>query len=340
MANEDTRPETQEPEVRDVPATEAQPVPPQETPEEPPKPADKDTASQGRSVLLPLILGGIIAAVIGFGAARMIPGGWPVQDLTPLREEIQRQAQEITALRDQLGAMSQPDLAPLEERISALENPDVSVQDLQSQLDELRNRISEGAIGSDLQAAIDQTQKQLEDARAQAQEMQRQAEAAARESSTAAALARIAGALDSGTPFNAAVKDLRDAQVEVPEALANNANGVPSVTALLQDFPEAARAALDASLRADGDAGWGDRVGAFLRTQTGARSLTPREGDDPDAILSRAEAALGAGNVKGALDEIGRLPLEGQAAMSDWREKAERRVAATEALAQMDGGAR
>ncbi|MGB0440740.1 MAG: molybdopterin-binding protein, partial [Paracoccaceae bacterium] len=32
-------------------------------------------------------------------------------------------------------------------------------------------------------------------------------------------------------------------------------------------------------------------LGAFLKTQLGARSLEPREGDDPDAVLSRMEAA-------------------------------------------------
>ncbi|MGB8622217.1 MAG: hypothetical protein WCD16_05310, partial [Paracoccaceae bacterium] len=77
----------------------------------------------------------------------------------------------------------------------------------------------------------------------------------------------------------------------------------------------------------------GDRIGAFLRTQFGARSLTPREGNDPDAILSRAEAALNAGELKDALDEIATLPEAGQQAMSGWVAKAQKRA---DALAAAD----
>ena len=75
-----------------------------------------------------------------------------------------------------------------------------------------------------------------------------------------------------------------------------------------------------------------DRIGAFLLAQTGARSLEPREGDDPDAVLSRAEAALAAGDLATVMTEIGTLPEAGQAEMSDWIALAEQRLAATNAL--------
>jgi hypothetical protein len=75
-----------------------------------------------------------------------------------------------------------------------------------------------------------------------------------------------------------------------------------------------------------------DRIGAFLLAQTGARSLEPREGADPDAILSRAEAALEGGDLETVLTEIATLPEAGQAALSDWVALAEQRLAATNAL--------
>jgi acyl-CoA synthetase (AMP-forming)/AMP-acid ligase II len=75
----------------------------------------------------------------------------------------------------------------------------------------------------------------------------------------------------------------------------------------------------------------GDRVGNFLRSQTGARSLAERQGTDPDAILSRAEARVAQGDVSGALSEIATLAPEGQAAMADWVAAAEARVSAIEA---------
>jgi hypothetical protein len=80
-----------------------------------------------------------------------------------------------------------------------------------------------------------------------------------------------------------------------------------------------------------GDGTW-NRLSAFLRSQTGARSLTPRSGDDPDAVLSRAEAALRAGDLKAALAEIAKLPQAGQDRMSEWVGLAEKRVSAMEAV--------
>ena len=81
-------------------------------------------------------------------------------------------------------------------------------------------------------------------------------------------------------------------------------------------FPTAARAGLEAALRADMGSSWTERATNFLRAQTGARSLDPREGDDPDAILSRAEAAVSAGDLATALTEIAALPEPAQTAMA------------------------
>jgi hypothetical protein len=65
------------------------------------------------------------------------------------------------------------------------------------------------------------------------------------------------------------------------------------------------------------------------------RSLTPRAGDSPDAILSRAEAAVGAGDLAGAIAELNTLPPAAQAAMADWIKAATARHAVVEAAATM-----
>jgi hypothetical protein len=71
---------------------------------------------------------------------------------------------------------------------------------------------------------------------------------------------------------------------------------------------------------------------AFLRHQLDVRSVEPREGDDPDAILSRAEAALRDSRLTDALAEIATLPEAAQAPMGAWIAAAEGRVAALSAL--------
>ncbi len=76
-------------------------------------------------------------------------------------------------------------------------------------------------------------------------------------------------------------------------------------------------------------------MATFLRTQSGVRSLEPREGTDPDAVLSRAEAALHNADIAAALTELQGLPPEGQGAMADWVARANQRMAAAEAAAAL-----
>ena len=66
--------------------------------------------------------------------------------------------------------------------------------------------------------------------------------------------------------------------------------------------------------------------------------LAPRAGSDPDAILSRADAAVNAGDIKGALAEIAALPQSGQAAMAGWTAAAQAWVEANAALAALAAG--
>ena len=69
----------------------------------------------------------------------------------------------------------------------------------------------------------------------------------------------------------------------------------------------------------------------FLKRQLNVRSVVPREGDDPDAVLSRAQAAVNVGDINTALTELEALPEAGRAAMSDWLEAASARSAAQNA---------
>src|SRR5690606_5387529 len=131
--------------------------------------------------------------------------------------------------------------------------------------------------------------------------------------------------------FSGALADLSG--IEVPQTLTSLAEaGVPSRKLLEDGFPPAARAALDASRRADMGDGWTERLGSLFQATTGVRSLSPREGTDPDAVLSRAEAAVGTGDLAQALAELQGLPPEGLAEMADWSALAQQRLDALEAV--------
>ena len=103
---------------------------------------------------------------------------------------------------------------------------------------------------------------------------------------------------------------------------------------LLAEFPPAARDALDAARLDDPNSTKG--IGAFLKRQLGARSTTPQEGNDTDAILSRAEDALKREDLSTALIELDALPPVAAEKMAGWVEMATQRrdaLAAVNAVA-------
>ncbi len=194
---------------------------------------------------------------------------------------------------------------------------------------------------SDMQGTLDAKLDEIESAQTRAAEAEAAAAAAARAAEARAALAEVQTAIDNGTGFAEALAVFAEASgADVPAALADvSENGVPTIASLAEGFPVAAREALKQSTQAAAEDGSVGPLTAFFRTQLGARSLEPREGDDPDAVLSRAEAAVKSGDIDGAMAEIGALPAAGQAAFAAWRAQAETRRAAEAALAELQPAA-
>ena len=145
------------------------------------------------------------------------------------------------------------------------------------------------------------------------------------------ALADIRTAVDAGEPFAEPLAVLQDP----PAPLVENAeNGVPTLATLQASFPDAARRAIASARNANPDEG--GRFGNFLRNQFGTRSITPRDGDDPDAVLSRAEAALTSGKLDEAVTQVEFLPDPALSDMSDWLAQARTRLSVVTALQQVD----
>lgn len=146
------------------------------------------------------------------------------------------------------------------------------------------------------------------------------------------ALADVTAAVQSGEPFADALGVLSASGVEIPESLGAVAEGAPTQAALIEAFPDLARAALKEA-RSSGTAEEGESgLGNFFKTQLGARSVTPRDGDDADAVLSRAEAAAAAGDLDTALTEVSALPEGVGAIFDEWSAMADSRKAALAAL--------
>lgn len=317
--------------------------------------ATKPVAKRSGGGAFTLLLGGALAVAAGFGLAKYQPNGWPLQDISGLEAKLAEQDKVIANLQGRLGANASP--ADLEARIAVLEKAQGGGAEVQDALSSLADRLTklearpQGAAPDPaaLKALQDQidalangtsaspqaladAEAKTKEAEARAAEVQAQAEAEARKASQIAALAEVERAIEAGAPYAQALQALPDS----PTALSSSAEaGVQTLASLQAQFPDAARAALDAALRANMGSSWSDRVGAFLKTQTGARSLVPRDGTDPDAILSRAEAALGRNDIPAALTELDALPEAAKGPMQTWRAMAEQRLAVTSALAEM-----
>ena len=338
------------------------PVTVDQTPEPVAQPPDppKAPVPQKRSGGGMALLGGAVAAVIGFGVAQVVPNGWPLGNLAATEAQVAAQAQDIAALKAALAGVA-PDAA-LADRVTALESapaPDLSA--LETRLAGLEAQIAAlptsglstdsaaltalqaevaalKASGGPLPEAVAEMTRALDEKLAAAAmdtaAIVAQVEQAAAAADQRSALGQIRAALDSGAPYASALLPL--AGMTLPEVLTTAAEtGLPTLQSLQAGFPDAARTALDAAMRADMGESWTERVGSFLLTQTGARSLIPRDGTDPDAVLSRAEAALRLGDLATTISELNALPDVGLAALQSWLALANTRLAAQDAVAAL-----
>lgn len=321
-----------------------------ETSAEPtPAPVAAEPKKSG-SAFGPMLLGGVIAAALGFGAAQFA-GQWSfgqpeedpmIAEMAALQDRIAGLESSTAAQGDSLSALAADDgLDRLrDETAGTMDQLRTQLDGMSAKLDELENRIhtvEKLPQGSGMEAAaaaaaayerelqqmrqmLDTELARITSQKEDAQTLEVSAAETARAAAARAAMARVHAALETGQPFGDALFDLTEnAGVEAPGALSSiAADGVATQQTLQSSFPEAARASLDASIRAAVEAGEMDRVSAFFRTQLGTRSLEPKEGDDPDAILSRAEAALKAGQLDTALTELAAMPAAGQPALAPW----------------------
>ena len=342
------------------------PEDPQTTDQQDIDPALLESAPESQSgvTVLPMVLGGILAAAIGAAAVYFTMSIQPppatddaLLDRLAALEAASSQMPEpgvfedvitaeeqaaFDALAIQIAAVNEK-LDALDARISQLVTEGITVvggEDGAAVAEELarmqaalsQQRAENEAVQEELAAIAARASAEIEAAEARAAELQAAADAQAAQAVTQAAVARMVAASETGAPFSRALTELvaLGASAEALEGVAET--GIPTLQQLQRSFPETARAGLSESLKATMGDGVGERFGAFLRAQVGARSLEAREGTDPDAILSRAEAALRSGDVETTLSEIASLPEAGQAAMADWVAQADARLSALSAL--------
>lgn len=336
---------------------------PDVTPEDALTPVEKP-----RSVFAPLVLGGVVAAALGYGAATYFnmsnapetpDFGAMIADQAAQIARLEAQIAAVpaavdigpleTALADAQAAITQDmatlggSLAEIEARLAEVEKrpgadgtlSDTALAAYERELEALRAEMA--AQQESVRQMAEEAAAQLAAAQSETQAIEQDAIATAQAATARAALGRIQIAMDTGANFEGALADLQSStEMNISQAVQAAASGVATMAMLQDEFPAAARAAM-AAARAEGVAGETGGFGAFLRDQLDVRSVVPREGDDPDAILSRAEEALRSGRLTDALAEIEALPEVSRAALTDWIGQAQARadaIAGVEALSQ------
>lgn len=326
-------------------------------------PARRENATSRGFILL--LIGGLAAGTIGFVIAAVYDRNNRSGDMSV---QLAAQADQIAALEAQIANILSLDLTNMDAQISDLSDKSTA------QVDELSDRLgtrmtafddrltdvemapeSDGTLSdtgpSAYQIEIDQLRAEMtiqqEDVmsvaaqaeadlaaiRQEAAELEQEAVVAARAASVRAALNRVAAAVETGALFgdalfNIDVNDLPVALIDAAES------GVATTAQLTQEFPAAARSAL-ATARAEGVSDDARGFGGFLRSQFDVRSTAPREGAGPDAVLSRAEAAIKEGRVADALVELDALPQVARAEMKDWTARATQRADVLDAIATL-----
>jgi hypothetical protein len=269
--------------------------------------------------------------------------GWRTQD-DSLRMSLAAQQNEIDAIKS---AQSELDLASLEGLVDILT---MKVASFDARITELEARpiapetppvdaaVIEGvrAEVTAMQAELEAQRDEFEGLLANARTITDATASAARAASKQRVLAEITSAISDGRSFAAALDEMTaNGVTDLSAALTDVASeGVVTLTNLQTRFPDVARAALLVARTSMVDTE-DNGLGGFLLRQLGARSVAPREGNDADAVLSRAEAALRDGRVSEALTEIDALPDAAQDAMQDWIVDARMRGAAEVAVQEL-----
>lgn len=304
-----------------------------------------------------MFLGGVAAAVLGYGVAGYSSQAvWPFStgDQAAFEAETQTvltaQADQISGVEARLATLENreppaPDLSGIQQQLNVVKaaNDAVAVRldDFAARIEQLERQPLESTASQEAIAAYDRAladlRAEIETQRAEVAQMAAEAVAAeenaedqAQLAASRAALAEVVAALDAGGAYTAPLTLLVANGVDVPVALRDpSERGVPTLAELREAFPDAARDALRVARNADTDGAEGlGRVSTFFANQLGARSVVAKEGEDADAVLSRAEAALRAGDLGAAMSELSVLPDIAQEPLAQWRAQAEIRRAA------------
>ncbi|MCR6629520.1 MAG: uroporphyrinogen-III synthase [Magnetospirillum sp.] len=357
-----TQTEQTNPEAKPEPGPETAPAAEPEAAAQATSEPEAETAGKGRS-WVPVAIGVVLVLLAGLGAViwsewRRLEmdqppppsvGAPPASDASAeLRAELDATRERLRALETRLAQLPQgaADLTPLENRLGQTE---AAVKALQAQpqvpaklmedVDSLGKQVAELTRTSADAAAVLRLADRVEKAEAGLRDMQSRRASA---SALMLAVGQLREALAKAMPYDAelrAVKALAGSDAEVTAQVdslkARSVAGIPTFPVLVARFNALAPAIVRANVLPTEQNWWRqtlDRLASLVvvRREDGANA-----GAAPAAVVARAEAALGQGDLAGAVAETSTLtggPAD-QAAL--WLADAQARLAADKAVSEL-----
>lgn len=314
-------------------------------------------------------VGGLVGGALGLGAAYGLAwfGLWPQPAVAPPPAD-PRLAQFATTIPEleTVTATVQDELSVLTGRVATLETaeppapaaaPAATDPVVTEQLEALASRLDAlasqspgpdtgalAAMETELAALREQvtaTETELAQAKQQIAAVSEMADSSASADASALRLPLIFSGLEdafaSGRPFEAELAALRQALPEllIPEAVAGRAaTGLPRPD-VVQGTLTSALPDMLAGRPIDSEAGWQGATVDWFRGLVAMRPSGAVEGDSPDAVIARLEAAIAARDFVAAKSELDALPDTMRAGAQQARSDIESLAGAQSFLAQL-----
>lgn len=211
-------------------------------------------------------------------------------------------------------------LAALEQKVTAASGNAQAAQELRGEVDALKQQVT----------SVNQAVSERQDAATAAQAL-------------VLAAGQLRASLSGGQPFQQDLQAVRalniaDAGVTQPlDAVAPYAaKGIPTRAQLTDRFQPLAGEIVRAEIRGEGNSWIDSAVGKLSTLVTVRREGGGVVGTTADAVVARAEAALSAGNLAKAVEELSTLQGPAAQTAAPWLADAKARVAADQAARQLN----
>ncbi|CAK02537.1 COG4223 family protein [Bartonella tribocorum] len=264
-----------------------------------------------------------------------------------IREQLERVFQEIDALKTEFSSFSSQQFktmkndelsqeesrkafAILEEKVKALEE---AVQTLVGESKEIEAALSVGQSNANDLASL---KKQLE--AFQEEIIVKNSEKKEINTALFTAISSLKNAVERGGSYNNELKLLQQLSPSIDglDVLQKTATvGLPSSVQLSVDFSHVADAIVGTQNIAAPDAGFFDRILAWIKGLVVSRPIGNVEGMTLGAIAARMEVAIQAGDYEKALSEWQSLPQSAKDVSKDFVQKLERHIAIQQLLQQL-----